>query len=476
MKKFLFLFALILSSAFVWLQSCKEEKEAVAEISFSVDNLTDFGKKSGDETIPECKDLTASYVKIFLNGKWYTLDLVDVGIGNETQVIKLPEGTYSIEEFIVYAENGEVLQASPHENSYYDNLFNFDNNVVVEFKSEAFHKYKITVDVLCFNEPDYDKFNFEEFVLDNSEVNSMCFFGDVCTKLWKEWSVYGDAETNPYFGWPYMYDMYAVYEVAITDQNGNTVTNSNYPFDPKNPDVVCVEYLDYTDVADETYHIEISLFLPDGSKEMIYAGDVNEANVADLLGEDGVFTFALGDCNFEGNDIEAVLPLEWVALPDQIVYTLYDNGSNSYYGLEIESLVGFAEGQIKAPSKLNAWCGDKNVSVAYNHKYLANVYAWYEASNLTGYTIDHSQVEKLNWIVNNVNTLISSSSYMEVQRLIWDVLGYTSGSSTLVMPDVTGYVPPLGGWVIVFIEPIQDLTAQSTCNHKYQLAIVRLDP
>jgi hypothetical protein len=482
MKKFFILFALILGGAFVWLQSCQnpgeEKADYVAEIQFKADNLSNIsmGKKGIINEIPACKDLEADYIKILINGEWYNLALVDVGNGTETEVLKLPEGTYSIQEFLVYSEDGELLQASPHEGSYYDNLFNFEDNVVVKFESKAFHKYKIDIDVLCFNEPDYDKFNFEWFDYNVSEVNSLCFFGDVCTKLWEDWGVFGNSDTNPYFDWVYGYDMYAVFQVDITNPNGSVTTNTNNPFNVKNPDVVCVEYVDNLEVDDEQYTVDLYLYTPDGDKHLVYTDTLNEAGMSALAGEDGIFTFAVGSCNYPGNEIEAVLPLEWVALPDQITFKLFNNGNDSYFGLDVESLVGYSTGQMQAPSIINAYCGNKNAIIHYGHEYKANVYAWYEASAIPNYNFTNEQVEELNWIVNNLQDLKSTYGMMEVQKLIWDILEYTSGTSAINMPNVSGYIPPLGGWVVVFIDPIEDLTTQSTPDQGIQMAIFRLDP
>jgi len=477
-----FLLAIILAVTFT---SCEKTvtKQDKQDVVFTFDNkLLDqsIGKKAGhDDAIPECSDKEASYVKIYLNGEWVQLDLVNIEDGTQTQVLQLDPASYIIGEFLVYAADGTLIYASPHEGSYYDNLFNFNNNVEVKFNLEKWHKSKINVDVLCYNDAEYDSFGFVWFDYHMFEVNTTCFYGDVCTKFWEEWGAYGNADTNPYWGWTGGYDTYAVYEVIITDEAGNVTSGTNFPFDPKDPKPVCVEWLDDMEIAGESYTFELYLYTPEGDKELVYTGTFTDE---EPLGSDAygdIFNFVVGgsDCNAEGNVVDLNVALPWIPVPDEISFKLFQN-TESYFGAKLTSVSAAVNTEFVVGHEFNAWCGNKDLTIQYGHEYKANVYAWYDALSIPGYNMTQSQVDALNYIANNQSALKTTYGVDEIQKYIWDLLGYTSGTSTMTLPSVSGYIPPVGGYGVVFIDPYFDLTTGKKCTPEkhYQMLIVRIDP
>ena len=298
------LVALALVIAFT---SCEKQStsDALQEVSFNVNNVTNLLKKSvgpQDEEIPTCVDSLPSYVIARINGNDYRLNvLTGLDDGTETQVIKLMVGTYTLESFKVYAQGGTMIWATPTDNSYYANLWSLQG-VSMDFDVTAFTKNKVNIDVLCWKEHLYKNFGFNWFDFQKVEIKSICFFGDICTPNYQEWEMS-------------QYDFVANYRVVIMDDDMVIADESTY--DWKYIDKpLCVEYPDFGDRTNETYDVYLHVDTPDG--DMITTMTLNadtgvlsyngyDVSTIDINGDedmDGIFDFVFfeGDnCNYTGN-------------------------------------------------------------------------------------------------------------------------------------------------------------------------------
>ena len=470
----------LLSTTFISCQKDNVEKEVESvSVEFVLNNPYEQNSKKagGDEYIPICNDeLVPDYVHIegTVGGLNFSNDLdllTHFEDGKQTALVKLPVGDYTISKFEVLDVNGTVIYASPLEGSYYDELYEFENNVSFTLDIKAFKKIKIPVDVLCWRETNYLEFGYAWFEYNAFEAKTICFFGDVCTKFYDEWHENGIYANQEYYG----YDFPAIFSVIVGD-----AYSSNKDALGEAP--VCIEYLDNVAIPNESYVADIYLMTPDNDSVLV--GSVNftdndwtDAGVNPFGGEDGIYEFNVGDC---GTDVDASYPLPWMPLPSEMTFTLRDNGNASYFGIDVNSTNGNSFMEIKSGGTHNAWCGNKDLTINYGTEYRANVYPWYDALNIPDFDINTSKIETLNYIVNHIGALKSTYGMVSVQNLIWEVLGQSTAPSGIALPVMSGYIPPLGGWGVVFIDPYEKVingnVYKTNTTERYQMVMVRVDP
>lgn len=170
MKKLIYVVVGLLTVLFV--TSCNKEDTVVVdsaaqltEVSFVI-NVPNLASKDDtkDKTIPTCVDLDPDHVIAKINNEPYTLKLVTLNGKLETEVIKLSKpddgsNSFTLDAFTVYAADGTVIYASPLEGSYYELLWGLEG-VPKSFSVEQFKKSKVSIDVLCYQPYDYEKFGF----------------------------------------------------------------------------------------------------------------------------------------------------------------------------------------------------------------------------------------------------------------------------------------------------------------------------
>ena len=517
MKKiFLLLTSFILLLAFFW--SCEEkvveDPNQPVQVAFVLNNpaINNPGaaalkggtlKAGGDESIPVCSDGTPTSVHLVGTGPERALDetldlLQNYDDGKQTVLVKMVPGDYTITQFEVLDENGTVLWASPLENSYYADLFNFTNNVEVDFTLEPFTKKKVDIDVLCWKDYAYEEFGYVWFDFHNYEIHTLCFFGDVCTKFFDSWSTF---DGSPYSNVSVEgYDFPALFTVNVwnNDDPQHTTTSTNIDFVNATGDEhqyggpVCVEYLDNLEVDGETYTAQIVLTLPDGTQSVLdeiqFTEDDfsdNSGNMDDVSswgGDDGIWEFAVGDCAMaaQQEDINGVYNIPWVPLPTEMTFKLVDTRPQGYFALG--NIQPDAEvGEFVTGDTLTAWCGAEDVTISWNHTYKAHVYPYFNIPSGSYYDgVTDEQWAKLNWLANTqIPVTVASTTQMnQIQNAIWEILGQPNNGSgsSLIAGAPTTYIPPLGGYIVVVVDPYDDITNQTKCSRQYQLAIVRFDP
>ena len=455
---------------------------------------------SKDDAIPKCVDKEPATVHIVGTGPEGSFDmsldlLLGFEDGKQTVLVKMLPGDYAITLFEVLAADGTTIYASPQEGSYYDNLFGFADNVEVDFTLEAFTKIKVDVDVLCWRDYAYKEFGYFWFKYHPYEVRTVCFFGDVCTKFYNAWS---EEKGSPYAGIGVNgYDFPALFDVVVvnTDDPEHPSTASNYDELAVNEQrvgkPVCVEYLDDLEVDGETYIAQLFLKLPDGTSVLLDEIQFTDADfsetdgVSTWGGDDAIWEFAVGDCAMaaQADDIDGIYNIPWVPLPNEVYFTLVYPNADSYFALG--DIVPDAEvGEFVTHDTLSAWCGNKDWHISINHRYKANVYPYFDIPAGTQYSsVTVDQWGALNYIANEVLTT-NTYNINDVQQAIWYILGYNVSSNTIATTAQSNsdYIVPLGGYIIVLVDPYLDVTGVTVddeglkCTGEYQLALVRFDP
>ena len=364
----------------------------------------------------------------------------------------------------------------------------------VVFTVEAFTKNKVDIDVLCWKDYAYEEFGYFWFDYHAYEIHTVCFFGDICTKFYEEWS---QLDVSAYAGVGVQgYDFPALFSVTVINDGDpdHPVVNSNYGDAAIEAGMlgkpVCVEYLDNLEVDGETYTAFLNLLLPDGTEVLLDEIHFTDADfsdngddmedVSEWGGDDGIWEFAVGDCAMaaQQEDIDAVYNIPWVPLPDEVTFTVDYPRSDCYFGLaDIDPNVEV--GEFSAGANIPAWCAAHDLTISPNHRYDAYVYPYFNIPSTASaelQAITAEQWAKLNWLANEILP-VGTYSVNDIQTAIWQILGQVSGSNAIATAAPSSYVPPLGGYIVVVIDPYKDVTDQTKCERRYyQVTIVRFDP
>ncbi|APG60518.1 DUF1566 domain-containing protein [Christiangramia salexigens] len=313
----------------------ESEDLAFQEVVFDVSNYTASSQRGSqnlskaeavESLIPECSEIDAALVKLTILdaadvATEYTLDLVAINNNTETEPLKLNEGEYRITSFVAYAEDGvTAVWAAPMMGSYYQTLWNLKGVKDLPFTINKFDKIKVNVDVLCYEPFDYQNFGFGWFAFSQTEINTICFFGDICTEFYEQWHT---LEGSPYVGQSYNgYDFPAIFSVEVYNAEGVRVNDANMDSNISwqgSGAPLCIEYPNQIGV-EETFNYSILVALPDGNWEVIHNGsfaDTAEASTSGdggFGGKDGVFTFGAG-CTNADNDLNVSLNKYDFSLP-----------------------------------------------------------------------------------------------------------------------------------------------------------------
>ncbi len=467
----------------IFTTSCNKDdvtlQDQLASVSFDISNFnnaknkSDLKKGQDDYELPKCVEGTASYVEMTINGKEYTLKVLsNLGNGTETEVVKLPEGKYSIGEFAVFTADNTPLWAAVTNGSYYDEMFNL-KSVALDFTIESFKKQKVEIDVLCYQPFDYQKFGFDWFQFAKIEVKTVCFFGDVCTKFFEDFHT---RDGSPYVGQEYDgYDFAAIFDVNIYDGQKNLVNSASNLSWKGVGQPLCIEYPDAVGV-DETFTFEILLYMPYGTTELIYEGSftdkqwAEEGNAEGFGGADGVFDFVVGNCSYDGNDADEELPA-YIPVPKSVSYkvsNVWGNGE-TYLNIEFKEISPIGVYEIEKGEIYQSFCGDKLNYITPGTWYSgASVYSSLDVANLpTSYT--NYEWGALNWLVNNMNNYTDKQRQNAIWNIIHNKTLEDGGLSALALTH-PNFKPTVGDYAIVLFD------ANAGNGDDIQLQIVRIDP
>jgi len=468
-KLFYLLAAVMLLFTFV---SCDEKELAPggeSGVSWDISNISktlankDAGKYDVNE-YPECSDLDESYVFVVINGVDYKIQLT--GLTGQTEVLKLPAGNYTVTEFVVYSADDTAIWSMPMTGSLASQYYGL-TGLPFDFSIKEFVKQKKEVDVVCYNPSSYELFGYGWFAYTKYEENTLCFFGDVCTKFYDDYH----EKDSPYFGQNYDgYDFPAIFDIAIYRGESQVAYESNIAWQGSGSPL-CVKYLD-NPIVDEHFSFEIFLHMPDGSKESVYIQEFDDGeNSGDGFGgEDGVFDFSVGECDSQGNnDVDLVLP-SYLPLPETVSFmingALYGDGA--YQRLYLDGIGGdYAIANTLPGAFLLGWCGAKDDKISRNIWYEANVYSSLNVSKIPAKYASYKW-GALNWLINHK----SGYTPKQIQAAIWHITNGTAGNSLSFSAMANqSYKPKVGEFAIVLFDAIEFKE-----ESEIQLFIVKVDP
>ena len=444
----------------------KEQDQAPADSGFEFKiEQTDFNFKSD---VPECANIEMDYVKFVIDGVTYTSDIYTVDGETLTQVIKLPVGEYTMTSFLVYNDNGTptddsddiLVKASPQPGSEYYDLI--ENKLNLNIAVEAFYKKQITVDVLCFEDLFYESFGFTWFQFNDIKIEKLCFFGDICTGCYEDFtgSLYADQPEG------IQMDMPAIFQVKVYKEGETTPIRvfDNTSFLGVGS---CLEIYWPNDLSKEdNFTFELWVLLPSGNSfdyELITAWDVQD-EVGPNAGEDGVVDFVIGSCQYQNSDYN--FPY-WMNLPEG-EFTMETGGSNpgsngTYFDVTFS---GIEDGYNLSNGTFGVYCGDHANSIYLNTTY-TNVTAYNSLSTTlpADFPFTNEETVLVNYFFNHIGDYIDGwnydnpSNWAIVQDVIWGITDadtFTpSGQALTILNDVmvngVGYVVPPGGYAGIIL-------------------------
>lgn len=362
MKKLVFVLLAVLTIASCQKKETQPTTPAKQDVTFSVTEVIPDLKSTDDW---ECKADVPTHARVIINDVNYYPELFELDGQLYTQAIKLPvDVTYCIEDFILYKEMGgegydkdvdEVVFGTPHTGSEYAVYVDqpVGDNCENSFTVNAFTKAELNIQVLCFQDADYQKFGFDWFAITEIVIRQFCFFGDICI-------------TN---------DMYGAFDNSIYDLNGGLDPDEEAVFRvivkdgteevPYSPfsneanygtgEALCVDYPDnLSEINDFTFELQVWVpsTVPGTFVWQTYATFTSTDagnlfyNTEDLGDNTTVKSFAVGDCSPDSNPVFTWLdPID----PEEAEPTLcffqgfednLDGWVNSGYGLETREISG----------------------------------------------------------------------------------------------------------------------------------------
>lgn len=206
MKNFKISIAWVAVCALLFTSCSKEEANDITDdqeliqLSFG-SALNDFNNQNKQATPIECREGTPSYVMIGItdeSGEYIgdddgddnpDVNLIEVGLkwNNSMEIwetvysedLALPAGDYTLQHFIVYDTDDEVLWVAPREGGSFADYV--DNALPQDFTLAAGTKPYINVDVLCYYARSEEAYGYVFFDITPVPVeNSYCVFVNYC--------------------------------------------------------------------------------------------------------------------------------------------------------------------------------------------------------------------------------------------------------------------------------------------------------
>ncbi|MCB2207587.1 MAG: hypothetical protein KQH67_04765 [Bacteroidetes bacterium] len=523
MKKLIYIF--MIAAVFT---SCKKnttneptpQNDKMQEVEFNITSVLNSTDRALE--LPICNDeLEASYAEIVIDGNTYFAGLYSIGDSLYTKAIMMaPGGPYVVEEFYLWDDMGtnanydgvpgdlgdpnvtsrsddELYKAAPMPGS---DLFEFaDNQLEIEFSVQEFLKTKINIDVLCYVPHQYLDFGFFWFNITEITVREMCFFGDLCLKSTADYegSLYAQQENGVQIDVPAIFKVVVYHqreghdEVLVGEFSNEEWLGEGAP--------LCIRYADY-DADVDHYRFELWIYVADGDQGgfgYVYFDTLEFDDIIpdEVVGDDGVVDFVLGNCHASpADDVWVLAP--YMNLPETATMTLgaqADPGNNTgaYWDVMFS---GFGTGyDIKTGIWYPGWCGDENTTIGSGSH---NVLVYSTLDPVAGMpgpnTLTDRKLEALNYLFNHYdNNGIDiyapnfGPEFTTIQHSIWSVVhstgnvpannGYQPAAVAMAQTALSnasiGFVPLPGGDAgVLFFED------DGLGNYVSQLVLIVVDP
>jgi hypothetical protein len=466
MKK---LFILFIGLAFVTF-GCKKDQpqtqnDQLVDVSFSGKTMSKNigGAKAGDSCFTE----QADWAVINIDGTTYTTDVYYIDGEPFTKAIKLAPGTYHITDFELKTDNNTpdptddtIIAATPADGSDYAGFVT--DGVPITFDVTGFTKIQIPVEVLCFQDYQYNEFGFFWYTYDQIVVRTQCFFGDFCVKNPDDYagSLYAQQSGG------LKLDMPAIFQIEVL-RNGQPFKTVNNEANLGEGQPLCVDYPDLLDSTDQ-YQFVLSVLVKVGNSfeyKPFHTWTFADDGMINA-GADGVVDFVLGNCVQSDADFTFA---PYMNLPETCSYhvgTTYAPGTAG--GYMDADLSDIPAGYDLHNGTWGAYCFDRNIGISINQTYQMNVYSSLYPDEMPAYLAGNDW-NRANWIMNHLS-YYSGYTWADVQGAMWlldnpawdgtaesgmpalNTLAFAQqmhddAVAALGVNDV--YAPPPGGWAAV---------------------------
>lgn len=255
--------------------------------------------------IPECSDEAPATVDVVISQTGeadieVTLDVLSDDLDGDgdmdyftdySEDLELTPGSYMLEEFIVYDDDGNEIWIAPRDDDDSGDFDGYVNSTLpMAIDLGAGVKKYVDVEVLCFDDRMVNQYGYLFFDFEGKELIEFCFFGNYCTPNGRHYTAsysvdvwnYEDGEKTDQ-----LYDD-LIAQVTMND-------DGDYAADP-----LCVVLPDGEE--DDSYWFEITILSTDEygvTEEVIRAGEISDVEVRSFFdGDDNLdyYHFFEGDC------------------------------------------------------------------------------------------------------------------------------------------------------------------------------------
>ena len=321
------------------LASCQKEGAVEATSQDVVFSGIDSGSAKKSTDADPCGNALADYAKVTIDGDVYRPAVFYIDDVAYTQAIKLEPGNYSIDEFMLVNDNGTpnntdddyIVKAAPLADAEFAEFVN--TPLAFTFDVEGFKKAEVNIEVLCFEEKDYESFGFNWFAMTGITVREQVFFGDFCAKHPDEYvgSLYNEQANGVQLDMPAIFRIDVYKNEAFIKSYDNTAW-----FGEGEP--LKVQYPDH-DNAEDAFAFELFILVKSGTEfvfKSFHTWNFNDAEMIDS-GDEGVVDFVLGNCNTDGADL-VLAP--YMNLPETLTYHIvkYPGDLGGYFDTQISGV------------------------------------------------------------------------------------------------------------------------------------------
>ena len=416
----------------------------------------------------------------YLNGTMYTNTLkLAPGKYNVTAFVLMNDGVDNLSE----TEDDETVYATPENGSTFGQLIS--SPLPLMFEVGAFMKNEVNLEVLCFDEVDYDKFGFAWFAIDYVTVGNnddLVFFGDFCTKY------FADYEANDIYRGQtgdLSHDMVAIFKIKVYKDGNRIGAYDNEDWFGEGKPLI-VPNPDDPNIQDEEFKYKLFILVKSGSgfvyKKFFTWTIIDNAPLPNI-GENNVMEFVLGSCT---PDADLILP-PYMNLPESATMTTisYVPGNlGTYFDVNLSD-IGY--GYDIQNGNYGVYCGDITTSITLNKTYNMNVFSSLYLDLIPdAFNLQKSVLDNINWLGNNLYRY-EDHTWRDIQNAVWMLLGQiteTQNGGVLKPTPIAikmkndafaygdDYNPPVGGYAaVLFISP----NATSTYRD-LQLLFTLVDP
>ena len=198
-----------------------------------------------------------------------------------------------------------IVKAAPMAGSEYSDFV--ETPLTFNFTVEEFAKAEVPVEVICFDEADYESFGFNWFAMTEITVREQVFFGDICVTDLAAYE--GSAYEGQVNG--LQLDMPAIFKVDVYKNDAFIKSYSNEGWLGEGSPLE-VQYPDHDNASDE-FEFKLYILVEDAG-EFVYTYFHSWFFADDEMieaGDDGVVDFVLGTCNYSETDLQ----LSWPSNP-----------------------------------------------------------------------------------------------------------------------------------------------------------------